>query len=182
MASFEEALVFIGTVLVGFFLARAVGLIAHLRRRAMIPRRCRVYKSHHFDSTIWDDFKVRDGDIIIATAYKSGTTWMQQIVSELLFKEGEGPNVAECSPWLDFGGMPREETLAMLDAQTHRRFIKTHLPATAMPYYPQAKYIYVRRCAHRCAARLRPARPSRTDRPHASPTPCLLYTSPSPRD
>src|SRR5262249_51890118 len=30
-------------------------------------------------------------------------------------------------------------------AQTHRRFLKTHLPIDALPYAPEAKYIYVAR-------------------------------------
>ena len=45
----------------------------------------KTYASHHFDSEAWDVVKSRDDDIVIATAYKSGTTWMQQIMSELLF-------------------------------------------------------------------------------------------------
>jgi aryl sulfotransferase len=33
----------------------------------------------------------------------------------------------------------------MLEAQTHRRFIKTHLPVDALVFSPKAKYIYVAR-------------------------------------
>ena len=45
------------------------------------------------DSTIWNDFQFRDDDIIIGTWSKSGTTWLQQIVSQLLF-EGDYPSPA----------------------------------------------------------------------------------------
>ena len=38
------------------------------------PRKTRELHSHHFDSTIWNDFKFRDDDIIIGTYAKSGTT------------------------------------------------------------------------------------------------------------
>jgi aryl sulfotransferase len=42
------------------------------------------------DSTYWNDFKFRDDDIIISTYAKAGTTWMQQIVSQLIFNAAEG--------------------------------------------------------------------------------------------
>ena len=47
------------------------------------PQKTRELHNHHFDSTIWNDFKVRDDDIIVSTYAKSGTTWMQQIVHTL---------------------------------------------------------------------------------------------------
>ena len=37
----------------------------------------KTYESHHFDSEAWSVVKPRPDDIVIATAYKSGTTWMQ---------------------------------------------------------------------------------------------------------
>ena len=49
------------------------------------PRKTREFHNHHFDSTIWNDFSFRDDDIIISTYAKSGTTWMQQIIGQLLF-------------------------------------------------------------------------------------------------
>ena len=50
-----------------------------------LPVKTRELHSNHFDSTIWNDFQFRDDDIVIATYAKSGTTWVQQIVSQLLF-------------------------------------------------------------------------------------------------
>jgi aryl sulfotransferase len=109
------------------------------------PKKTREFHNHHFDSTIWNDFKFRDDDIIIATYAKSGTTWTQQIVSQLLFKGAEDLDVAEMSPWLDLRVPSKEEKLAAMEAQTHRRFLKTHLPVGALVFSPQAKYIYVGR-------------------------------------
>lgn len=65
------------------------------------PQKKRDLHSHHFDSTIWDDFQFRDGDIIIATYAKSGTTWIQQIIAQLMFAGDPDLSVAEMSPWLD---------------------------------------------------------------------------------
>ena len=49
------------------------------------------------------------------------------------------------SPWLDFRFPPNDVKLAAMEAQTHRRFIKTHLTVEALVYSPKAKYIYIGR-------------------------------------
>jgi aryl sulfotransferase len=106
-----------------------------------------VYKNHALDSTAWDHYQPRVGDVIIATALKAGTTWMQTIVGNLILTDEElsGPLWA-LTPWLDArGGGSLAEKLSTLEAQTHRRFLKTHLPLDALPYHPQVRYIYVGR-------------------------------------
>lgn len=109
------------------------------------PCKLRELHNHHFDSTIWNDFVFRDDDIIIATYAKSGTTWVQQIVAQLLFNGEEGLDVAEMSPWVDLRVPPKDVKLPQLEAQTHRRFLKTHLPVDALVFSPKAKYIYIAR-------------------------------------
>ncbi len=109
------------------------------------PQKTREIHSNHFDSTIWNDFEFRDDDIVIATYAKAGTTWMQQIISQLLFNGKEGMPVAEMSPWLDLRVPPAPVKLEVLEAQEHRRFVKTHLPVDALVYSPDAKYIYIGR-------------------------------------
>jgi aryl sulfotransferase len=109
------------------------------------PRKVRELHSHHFDSTIWNDFRFRDDDIIISTYAKSGTTCVQQIVAQLLFAGAEDLPVAEMSPWLDLRIPPKEVKLPAIEAQTHRRFLKTHLPVDALVFSPKAKYIYIGR-------------------------------------
>ncbi|HTE42974.1 MAG TPA: sulfotransferase domain-containing protein, partial [Steroidobacteraceae bacterium] len=111
------------------------------------PKKTRELHSHHFDSTIWNDFKFRDDDIIVGTYAKSGTTWMQQIIAQMLFNGNSELAVAEMSPWMDLRVPPREIKLAAVEAQTHRRFLKTHLPVDALVYSPKAKYIYIGRDA-----------------------------------
>ncbi|MBU2580476.1 MAG: sulfotransferase domain-containing protein [Alphaproteobacteria bacterium] len=109
------------------------------------PVKTREFHDHHTDSTIWNDFKFRDDDIIISTYAKSGTTWTQQIVSQLLFDGAAGVPAAEMSPWVDMRIPPKEVKLPELEKQTHRRFLKTHLPVDAIVFSPKAKYIYIAR-------------------------------------
>jgi aryl sulfotransferase len=109
------------------------------------PRKTRELHNHHFDSTIWNDFSFRDDDIVISTYAKSGTTWMQQIIAQLLFDGDPDLSVAEMSPWLDLRVPPKAVKLPAVEAQTHRRFLKTHLPVDALRFSPSAKYIYIGR-------------------------------------
>ncbi|HEV2562007.1 MAG TPA: sulfotransferase domain-containing protein [Rhizomicrobium sp.] len=111
----------------------------------MLPQKRREFHNHHFDSTVWNDFKFRDGDIVVGTYAKSGTTWTQQILGQILFNGDENVPVAEMSPWLDLRIPPKEIKLAALEAQTHRRFVKTHLPVDALVFSPRAKYLYIGR-------------------------------------
>jgi aryl sulfotransferase len=108
------------------------------------PRKTREIFTHHIDSRAWNGFAFRDDDIVIATYAKSGTTWMQQIVSQLIFGGREDIDVHRLSPWYELRVLP-EEVRAAVAAQTHRRFLKTHLPVDALVFSPQARYIYIAR-------------------------------------
>lgn len=112
-----------------------------------MPPKTREVRTAIFDSTRWNDFKYRDGDIVIVTWGKSGTTWTQQIVGQLVLGAPDGISAVEDSPWLDMRLFPLDEILATLEAQDHRRFIKTHLPRDALVVSDKAKYIYVGRDA-----------------------------------
>ena len=98
------------------------------------PTKTREMHNHHFDSTIWNDLRFRDDDVVISTYAKSGTTWTQQIVAQLLFGPDPDLEVAEMSPWLDLRVPHKEIKLPMVEAHTHRRFLKTHsCPWTPSP-------------------------------------------------
>lgn len=98
------------------------------------------------DSHRWDRFEPRDGDIIIGTFSKCGTTWTQRIVDLLVFQSPAVRPFGDISPWLDSTIFnPVEEDLATLAAQSHRRYIKSHLPFDALPLWDTVKYIHVGR-------------------------------------
>ena len=71
------------------------------------PRKTRELHNHHFDSTVWNHFTFRDDDVVIATYAKSGTTWTQQIVCQLVH-QGEDAPLFESSPWVDMRPVPLE--------------------------------------------------------------------------
>ncbi len=105
----------------------------------------------HFQSIVsdndrWEGFPFRPGDIVISTPPKCGTTWMQMICGLLIF---QGPGfdrpLAEISPWLDMVIRDRDEVFALLDAQRHRRFIKTHTPLDGLPLDERVTYLCVGR-------------------------------------
>ena len=47
------------------------------------------------------------------------------------------------SPWIDAQFAPIEDYLEEVEAQTHRRYIKTHTPLDGIPYYPECTYLVV---------------------------------------
>jgi aryl sulfotransferase len=98
-----------------------------------------------WDSTRLNDFPFRDDDIIIGTWSKSGTTWMQQLVAQLVFQGDPEVYGQALSPWIEFRLLPKEEIFGIAEAQEHRRFIKTHSPLNCVPFLPQLKYIYAAR-------------------------------------
>jgi aryl sulfotransferase len=115
--------------------------VAKLIRPAALAVRTRV-----FDSARWDGYQARDGDIIVATYSKCGTTWMQRIVGMLVFASADPRPVWDLSPWPDARfGPPIDEVHALAQSQTHRRFYKSHLPLDALPFYEDVKYLHVAR-------------------------------------
>ena len=104
------------------------------------------YQSPEEDSARWLGFPFRDGDIVISTRSKTGTTWVQMICALLIFQTPELPApLAQLSPWVDHLIAPREQVYAELAAQEHRRFIKTHTPLDGIPLDPRATYIVTAR-------------------------------------
>lgn len=103
-------------------------------------------KNFVWNSERWNGFDFRDDDIVISTAPKCGTTWMQMQCALLLFRTADLPApLAKLSPWLDMNTRPLDDVLADLDAQTHRRFIKTHTALYDLPWDERVTYLHVGR-------------------------------------
>ena len=134
------------------------------------PCLTRTYRSHHLDSERWDHVTLRPGDVVISTSMKAGTTWMQRIMSLLVFGPGPLPApLVALSPWIDAAFLGDvDDVVATIEAQEHQRFLKSHLPFDALPYDRAVRYVYVGRDTGTCSCR-----PSTTTAPTpSSPTRC----------
>ena len=104
----------------------------------------RRYRGFIADTARWERFSFRPDDVVISTPAKCGTTWMQTIVGMLLLDRVDfGAPIATISPWLDMLTRSDDEVFGLLDAQTHRRFIKTHAPLDGIPRHDPVTYIAV---------------------------------------
>lgn len=118
--------------------------------RSPLPQRTRDYHNNHQNSDKWDLVDLREGDVVISTSYKSGTTWLQTICINILYKgkipgfDGDSfSGILEMSPWVDLRVPPPPVTQATLAGQSGRRVMKSHLPLDGLPFSPAAKYIAV---------------------------------------
>lgn len=103
------------------------------------------------------DFVPGPGDVFVATQMRSGTTWMQQTVHEIVCR-GRGDltdvglgHLYAMSPWIDgLDSVPMDDAPRIGSPPV--RLIKTHLPADLCPWSADAKYIYVARHPVACFA------------------------------
>jgi aryl sulfotransferase len=106
------------------------------------PERLHRYETAVADSARWDAYHPREGDIIVATAPKCGTTWTQMLCALLAHGPVLPAPLTRLSPWLDRLSTPIEALIAELDAQTGRRIIKTHTPLDGLPYFEEVSYVF----------------------------------------
>ncbi|THV30801.1 sulfotransferase domain-containing protein [Glycomyces paridis] len=104
------------------------------------------YQSIFMDNDRWNGVELREDDIIVATPAKCGTTWTQIICALLVFRSPELPRpLDELSVWVDAYFRPHDDMLAFLDAQDHRRFLKSHTPLDGLPRDDRVTYISIGR-------------------------------------
>lgn len=109
-----------------------------------LPSRVCEYNGPITRGARWDSYRPRPGDIIISAPQKSGMTWTQAICAMLIFGRPDlDVQPARVSPWFDSNFEPLGSMLQRLEAQTHRRYLKTHTPLDGLPYYPEVSYLAV---------------------------------------
>ena len=106
------------------------------RARILAPP-LRTYRGHVTDPARWATWVPRQGDILVCTPPKCGTTWTQTILTMLAHGRTDLPDkVPVLSPWVDANlGVPAEQVEAALSAQAGRRVVKTHTPADGFPIW-----------------------------------------------
>lgn len=107
----------------------------------------RTYRGAITDPDRWTTWRPREGDILVCTPPKCGTTWTQTILAMLVHG---GPDLPEklpiLSPWVDADlGIPASDVAAELAKQNGRRVVKTHTPADGFPVWRGVKVIAVYR-------------------------------------
>ncbi len=102
-------------------------------------------------------YQPRADDIFVVTQMRCGTTWMQQVVYEILTRGQAGsegrqrPHLYAESPWIDAVNSVDIDAAPRL-GHPPSRIIKCHLPTELCPDSPAAKYIYVARHPVSCFA------------------------------
>ncbi|MGB9142489.1 MAG: sulfotransferase domain-containing protein, partial [Aestuariivirga sp.] len=106
----------------------------------------REYRTWIMDSRRWTSYRPRLDDVVVATYSKCGTTWMQRIVSLLIFQSPEPLPLSKIAPWIEKRfPLAIETVIADFEGQSHRRAMKTHLPFDGLPIFDEVKYIHVAR-------------------------------------
>ncbi|KAG8197661.1 hypothetical protein JTE90_001590 [Oedothorax gibbosus] len=89
------------------------------------------------------DYVPHDGDIVIASYPKTGTTWLQYIVHQITSRGQKPPSMEVMTyriiPLVDMAGVEVIESL------TEPRIYKHHLPYSATRRNPNCKYLYIHR-------------------------------------
>jgi hypothetical protein len=110
--------------------------------RPVLPERLHRYETATADSQRWDAYRPRDGDVIVTTAPKCGTTWTQMLCALLIHGPELPAPLARLSPEFDRLVVPVETLMDELDAQGGRRVIKTHTPLDGLPYFENVAYVH----------------------------------------
>lgn len=104
------------------------------------------YQTILMDTERWTRVPFRAGDIVISSPPKCGTTWTQMICALLIFQTPTFPRALDAiSHWPDALTHRLDDVLADLEAQPHRRFMKTHTPLDGLPFDERVTYICVGR-------------------------------------
>jgi len=95
------------------------------------------------------DYRPSASDVIVCAYFKSGTTWLLQMTTQIAFRgHAEFQNIHHVVPWPDVPMPPLARLMIPLAdpsplaySPTGRRVIKTHLRRDEIPFVPEARYI-----------------------------------------
>lgn len=95
----------------------------------------------------WNTWSPRDGDILVCTPPKCGTTWTQTMLAMLL---NGGPDLPDTlgaiSPWVDANlGIDAQTVQRTIAALPGRRVMKTHTPADGFSIWDSVRIVAVYR-------------------------------------
>jgi aryl sulfotransferase len=106
----------------------------------------RAYRGRVTSPDRWSSWEPRDGDVLVCTPPKCGTTWTQTMIAMLLAGTTELPDrVSVLSPWVDCNLGDAEAVRAAISAQGARRVLKTHTPADGFPVWEGVRVVAVYR-------------------------------------
>jgi hypothetical protein len=109
-----------------------------------LARSIRARMAHAFG-----DYTPTQSDVIICSFFKSGTTWLLQMTTQIAYRaQAEFDNIHHAVPWPDVPMPPMARLMIPLadpsplaNSPTGLRVIKTHLPRAQVPFVPQARYV-----------------------------------------
>lgn len=106
---------------------------------------------------IGSEYVPRAEDVFVVTQMKSGTTWMQHLVYQVLSRghgdlAEKGEALYAISPWLEGIKSISMDSSKLVGEERPSRIIKTHFPADVCPFSPEARYVYVVRHPVSCFA------------------------------
>jgi hypothetical protein len=102
-------------------------------------------------------YRPTEQDLFVVTQLRCGTTWMQQLVYQVLVRGQEelaasGRTLGCVSPWIESVWTRPPEEAPLVGLVPAFRILKTHLPADLCPFSPEARYVYVTRHPLDCFA------------------------------
>ena len=109
--------------------------------------------SPHHDPYVLANFQARESDVLITTAPKAGTTWMQQILHQLRTGGDESfSSIDDVVPWLERQRADKslQEVLDYYEAIPDPRIFKTHCTAEQTPGIGTANIILTSRDPRDC--------------------------------
>lgn len=102
--------------------------------------------NHSIDSLRWELIRLRAGDVVVTSWAKAGTTWLQHVVTQMLYGIGGRYMLPRVAPWVESPYVPAQRLEQLESGRSPAcRVFKSHLDAKAMPYLESSRYIYVAR-------------------------------------